>query len=256
MTSVLGYARTFFVGGSYWPDDLPTLQDEIVRFHDMLADLARHVEAGAPFLEDMTPERMLQGPFADAMTHAGQLALLRRLAGSPVPPENFLAADINAARLGPDQPAPVSPDPVWPEAPSTWIGPPARQSSLRVVEEEGVKAIEGRPGDRFLSDVGDAARLVEACFSNRTRSALLYADNLPASFFDLSSGQLGAILQKLRTYGVRLAVVCPPDRVRFSTRFEDMLAGERQQPYFGVFETRSAARDWLASTSKQQEDAE
>jgi len=52
----------------------------------------------------------LQGPFSDAMTHAGQLAMLRRLAGHPVPPENFIAADIDAARLGPEQAAPVSPD--------------------------------------------------------------------------------------------------------------------------------------------------
>lgn len=60
---------------------------------------------------------MLQGPFADAMTHAGQSALLRRLAGSPVPPENFIMADIDPTNLGPDQPDPVSPDAEGPEAP-------------------------------------------------------------------------------------------------------------------------------------------
>jgi hypothetical protein len=57
----------------------------------------------------MTPERLLQGPLADAMTHAGQLAMLRRLAGSPVPPEDFSVADIQGTRLGPNQPYPVSP---------------------------------------------------------------------------------------------------------------------------------------------------
>jgi hypothetical protein len=60
---------------------------------------------------------LLQGPFSDAMTHAGQLALLRRLAGSPVAPENFVFAEINAANLGPDQPLPARPDEVWPEKP-------------------------------------------------------------------------------------------------------------------------------------------
>jgi hypothetical protein len=123
MTSVLGYARTFFVGGTYGPDYMPSLQDEIVRFHDMLNDLARYLEAGAPLRESMTAERLLQGPFADAMTHAGQLAMLRRLAGSPVPPENFIVADIDGARLGPEQSDPVSPDIAWPEAPSTWVPP-------------------------------------------------------------------------------------------------------------------------------------
>jgi hypothetical protein len=120
MTSVLGYARTFFVGGNYRPDSLPSLQDEIARFHDMLQDLAAYIEAGTELREGMTAERLLQGPFSDAMTHAGQLAMLRRLAGFPIPPENFIVAEIDAARLGPEQPDPVSPDAAWPEAPSTW----------------------------------------------------------------------------------------------------------------------------------------
>lgn len=53
------------------------------------------------------------------MTHAGQLAMLRRLAGSPVPPEDSSVAEIQGTRLGPDQAAPVSPDDDWPEAPKT-----------------------------------------------------------------------------------------------------------------------------------------
>jgi hypothetical protein len=125
MTSVLGYARTFFVGGQYRPAPLLTLQAEVARFHDMLADLAQHIEAGTPLLPDINEERMLQGPFADAMTHAGQLAMLRRLAGAPVPPENFILADIDATRLGTDQAKPLSPDESWPEAPTGW-SPPAR----------------------------------------------------------------------------------------------------------------------------------
>jgi hypothetical protein len=120
MTSVLGYARTHFVGGRYWPEPLPTFDSEVARFHEMLADLARHIENGSPLVGDMTPERMLQGPFSDAMTHAGQLAMLRRLSGAPVPPENFIVAEIDPARLGPDQAMPVSPDASWPEAPPGW----------------------------------------------------------------------------------------------------------------------------------------
>jgi hypothetical protein len=120
MTSVLGYARTFFIGGQYRPEALPTLNEEVVRFHAMVEDLARHIEAGDPLLQGMTEERLLQGPFADAMTHAGQLALLRRLAGTPVPPENFIVADIAPDRLGMNQPVPVSPDKEWPEAPADW----------------------------------------------------------------------------------------------------------------------------------------
>jgi hypothetical protein len=51
------------------------------------------------------------------MTHAGQLALLRRLSGSPVPPENFIFADITPNNLGPNQSALRSPDADWPERP-------------------------------------------------------------------------------------------------------------------------------------------
>jgi hypothetical protein len=122
MTSVLGYARTHFVGGTYRPEPLPDLAAEIARFHEMLADLARHLDAATPLAGEVTPERLLQGPFADAMTHAGQLAMLRRLFGAPVAPENFIVADVSPRRLGPDQPLPVGPDAEWPEAPPGWDG--------------------------------------------------------------------------------------------------------------------------------------
>jgi hypothetical protein len=51
--------------------------------------------------------RLLQGPLADALTHVGQLAMLRRLAGAPVRGENYFKARIEAGRVGPDQPSPV-----------------------------------------------------------------------------------------------------------------------------------------------------
>ena len=108
MTSVLGHARTHFIGGVYQPEPLEALDAEVVRFHEMLTDLADHLSKGSR-LQDTTPERLLQGPFSDAMTHAGQLALLRRLSGSPVPPENFIVARISPDNLGPLQPDPVRP---------------------------------------------------------------------------------------------------------------------------------------------------
>ena len=120
MTSVLGYARTHFIGGRYWPEPLETLEEEIERFHETLGTLAQHLRDGDQLLDGMSEERLLQGPFSDAMTHAGQLALLRRLAGAPVPPENFIVAAIKEDQLGPDQPEPVSPDKHWPEAPPGW----------------------------------------------------------------------------------------------------------------------------------------
>jgi hypothetical protein len=120
MTSVLGYARTHFIGGSYHPEALPDMSAEVARFHEMLEDLARHLDGGTPLRGEITPERLLQGPFSDAMTHAGQLAMLRRLFGAPVAPENFIVADVSGDRLGPQQAMPASPDAVWPEAPAGW----------------------------------------------------------------------------------------------------------------------------------------
>jgi hypothetical protein len=109
MTSVLGYARTFFVGGTYKPDSLLSLEEEIVRFHDMLNDLAHHLEAGAELREGMTAERLLQGPFSDAMTHAGQLAMLRRLAGFPVPPRELHRCRHRCRQVGPGAGGPGQP---------------------------------------------------------------------------------------------------------------------------------------------------
>lgn len=119
MTSVLGYARTFFVGGSYpfHPDPLPTFAEEQERFHAMLHALDELLAQGA-IANELTDDQLLQGPLADVMTHVGQLALLRRLAGAPVPPENFIYAEVRVGHLGPAQAEPAAPDEVWPEAPS------------------------------------------------------------------------------------------------------------------------------------------
>jgi hypothetical protein len=121
MTSVLGYARTFFIGGRYDRQAPLDFSGEIARFHAMLQDLSTHLEQGTALRGDATEERLLQGPFADAMTHAGQLAMLRRLAGSPVAPENFVYAAVDPANLGPNQPPPARPDARWPEAPDPGV---------------------------------------------------------------------------------------------------------------------------------------
>ena len=116
MDSVLGYSRTFFIGAAYRAPIFPDFQSAIAHFYETLAEVARHLEMGTEFRE-VTAESLLQGPFSDAMTHAGQLALLRRLAGSPVPPENFIFAEIDSSNVGPEQPLPARPDDVWPEKP-------------------------------------------------------------------------------------------------------------------------------------------
>ncbi len=112
MDSVLGYSATFFTGGEYRKPMLDKFEDEIARLHATLARLAQYLDEGTE-LRGITPEILLQGPFSDAMTHAGQIAMLRRLAGYPVPAENFIFATIAVENLSPDQAMPASPDPGW-----------------------------------------------------------------------------------------------------------------------------------------------
>ena len=111
MSSVLGYARTFLIGGEYRPESLPTLDEEVERFHQVLISLSEHFAKGE--FTRTTPERLLQGPLSDAMSHAGQLAMLRRLHGSPVRPENFVFTDVSPDNLSTDQPNPFAPDEEW-----------------------------------------------------------------------------------------------------------------------------------------------
>jgi hypothetical protein len=73
------------------------------RFFDGLAALDRAVAAGLP---DGAGEKLIQGPLADALTHVGQLAMLRGMAGAPVRPESYARAEIVAGRVGPDQAPP------------------------------------------------------------------------------------------------------------------------------------------------------
>ena len=54
----------------------------------------------------LPPEKLFQGPIADAFTHVGQIAMLRRMAGSPVKGENYFKADIEVGRVGADQSKP------------------------------------------------------------------------------------------------------------------------------------------------------
>ena len=114
-----------------------------------------------------------------------------------------------------------------------------------LIDENGVRAVEGRRGHGVMQRPQDATLIIEACFSASARAALLYPENLTGRFFDLSSGEAGAILDKLRRYHVRLAVVCEPDAVEFSSRFREILSDDLR-----IFDARDAAIAWLAATTQ------
>jgi len=77
---------------------------EVRRFFDNLASLDRELETAT--LVPGAPEKLIQGPLADALTHVGQLAMLRGMAGAPVRPESYARATVTAGRVGPDQAPP------------------------------------------------------------------------------------------------------------------------------------------------------
>jgi hypothetical protein len=90
---------------SVWRDSTPLPWDqETARFHRGLADLDAFLAGSAPLA---TPaEKLFQGPVADALTHVGQINLLRRAFGAPVKGESYARATITAGQVGADQPPP------------------------------------------------------------------------------------------------------------------------------------------------------
>ncbi|PWU11336.1 MAG: hypothetical protein C5B51_02815 [Terriglobia bacterium] len=81
-----------------WSQDTERFFTALKAFDDYLASGA---ELHAP------PEKLFQGAIADALTHVGQIAMMRRIAGAPVLAENYSVAHIEAGRTGPDQAKPV-----------------------------------------------------------------------------------------------------------------------------------------------------
>jgi hypothetical protein len=102
---LLDWALSMAEGRTAWSDSKPLAwPDEVARFHAGIARLDAFLATGAPVAVPLG--KLFQGPIADAFTHVGQIALLRRLGGGPVRGENYFKADIEAGRVGPEQAPP------------------------------------------------------------------------------------------------------------------------------------------------------
>lgn len=115
---------------------------------------------------------------------------------------------------------------------------------LSLHELHGQRFLEGPPGQPLLMRVEDITLVIEACWEAALNCVLLYPENLTEHFFDLSSGEAGEILQKLRNYRIRLAIIVPAD-LPMGRRFADLLADERNGSDLRLFRERSAAAEWL-----------
>lgn len=92
-------------GAEAWSDSTPLEWNrEVARFFATLLRFDDFLASDAPLA--VTPERIFQGAIADALTHVGQLAMLRRLGGAKIKGENYSRAEIVAGRVGADQTAP------------------------------------------------------------------------------------------------------------------------------------------------------
>ena len=105
MGDLLDWALSLARGAQQWQDSPPlTWEDGSRRFFAGMLALEDYLASGEPL--GTSAEALFQGPIADALTHTGQIALLRRAAGSPVKGENYFKAEIVAGRVGPEQAAP------------------------------------------------------------------------------------------------------------------------------------------------------
>jgi len=78
---------------------------EVDRFFETISKFDEYLASDQPIHSPL--EKLMQGPIADSLTHVGQIAMLRRLADSPVRGENFFKADIRIGQVSKDQPAPT-----------------------------------------------------------------------------------------------------------------------------------------------------
>lgn len=101
---LLDWALSIAKGQQTWHNSTPLpWNDEIGRFHTALQAFDSYLASEEPL--HAPAEKLFQGPVADALTHVGQIAMLRRMAGGPIKGENYFRAEIEAGRVGADQSA-------------------------------------------------------------------------------------------------------------------------------------------------------
>jgi hypothetical protein len=99
---LLDWALSIARGAQAWNNSTPLpWDDEVTRFFAALSAFDSYLASDSEL--DYPAEKLFQGPIADALTHVGQISMLRRMAGAPVKGENYFVAEIEAGRIGPEQ---------------------------------------------------------------------------------------------------------------------------------------------------------
>jgi hypothetical protein len=105
MGDLSDWALSIAKGKQEWHDSAPLpWAQEVERLFKALQAFDDYLASGQPLA--YPPEKIFQGGVADALTHTGQIAMLRRMAGCPIRGENYFRAEIIAGRVGQDQAVP------------------------------------------------------------------------------------------------------------------------------------------------------
>jgi hypothetical protein len=99
---LMDWALSIAEGRQSWHDSAARDWDtEVARFHSSIRAFDEYLASGKPL--QAPAEKLFQGPIADAFTHVGQLAMMRRLAGAPIKGENYFVAEVAVGRTGAEQ---------------------------------------------------------------------------------------------------------------------------------------------------------
>lgn len=105
MGDLFDWALSIAKGAQAWHDSTPLAWEaEVARFFESLEKFDAYLASDASL--GAAPEQLFQGPIADALTHTGQLTMLRRLSGATMRSENYFRADIVSGRVGAEQTPP------------------------------------------------------------------------------------------------------------------------------------------------------
>ena len=105
LCDLMDWALSLAVGKPEWHNSQPLPWEEgVARFFTALGSFDRRLESSDPL--GSPAEKLFQGPIADSLTHIGQIAILRRMYGSPIRGENYFVAEISTGRVGRDQASP------------------------------------------------------------------------------------------------------------------------------------------------------
>lgn len=107
LADLMAWTKTMINGEPKWTNgEVVDWKTDCARFFDNLKAVDDLLASDVTIAFDFT--LMFQAPVADALTHVGQLAMLRRLSGNKMKSEVYLRADIQIGRVGPDQ-TPIDP---------------------------------------------------------------------------------------------------------------------------------------------------